>query len=168
MTTFNSANAPALDLAMRAGTLSLRDIAALGRGAAPGFPMGDSVRDGIIYLWHDHWNKAHEIAQSDEGEPDHDFLHGIAHRREGDYGNAKYWFRSAGRHPCLALVAARARAVLNGHPLSARLAPEGTWKPSAFVDLVRDLKNGGDEPLLRALQAMEMIAFHDWLLGGRE
>lgn len=38
---------------------------------------------------------AHEITQADEDDPVHAYLHGIIHRREGDFWNANYWFRRA-------------------------------------------------------------------------
>jgi hypothetical protein len=43
------------------------------------------------------WEKAHAIAQSHEGDPDHDWLHALCHRIEGDDANAGYWYRRAGR-----------------------------------------------------------------------
>ena len=41
---------------------------------------------------------AHEIAQSNEGDPLYDWLHAIVHRIEGDDRNADYWYRRAGQH----------------------------------------------------------------------
>lgn len=38
---------------------------------------------------------AHDLVQSLEGDPIADYLHGIIHRREGDFWNANYWFRMA-------------------------------------------------------------------------
>ena len=43
----------------------------------------------------DGWEKAHAIAQSNEGEPSHDWVHALVHRIEGDDGNAAYWYRRA-------------------------------------------------------------------------
>jgi hypothetical protein len=42
------------------------------------------------------WNKAHAIAQDDEG-VDAAWVHAYLHRVEGDLGNAGYWYRRAGR-----------------------------------------------------------------------
>ena len=50
----------------------------------------------IRYLQRGDWQKAHAIVQNDNT----DFgcwAHGIVHMLEGDLGNARYWFRRAGR-----------------------------------------------------------------------
>lgn len=51
-------------------------------------------------LWWDakgDWDRAHECAQSNEAGPDAAWVHAYLHRREGDPGNAAYWYRRAGR-----------------------------------------------------------------------
>ena len=51
-------------------------------------------------------DRSHTISQdlpSQEGS----FWHGVMHRREGDFGNAKYWFRRVGDHPVFAVIADR-------------------------------------------------------------
>ena len=49
-------------------------------------------------------HRSHTISQ-DLGSAEGSFLHGIMHRREGDYGNAKYWFRRVGDHPVFSQLA---------------------------------------------------------------
>lgn len=43
------------------------------------------------------WQGGHEIVQEHEGHPLADWIHAVAHRMEGDLGNARYWYRRCGR-----------------------------------------------------------------------
>jgi hypothetical protein len=43
------------------------------------------------------WDGAHAIVQRDEREPIACWIHAVLHRIEGDDGNARYWYRRAGR-----------------------------------------------------------------------
>lgn len=50
-------------------------------------------------LWHDgrgDWNRAHQCAQDDHSR-DGSWVHAYLHRKEGDLGNAGYWYSRAGR-----------------------------------------------------------------------
>lgn len=50
-------------------------------------------------LWHDargDWDVAHGIAQDVET-PDGAWVHAYLHRKEGDIGNARYWYSRAAR-----------------------------------------------------------------------
>jgi hypothetical protein len=42
------------------------------------------------------WDGAHAIAQSDERDPLHRWLHGVLHKIEGDGFNSRYWYRGSG------------------------------------------------------------------------
>ena len=53
----------------------------------------------LVALWHDakgNWHAAHSIAQDSEGTGEYDRLHAYLHRKEGDAGNARYWYRRCG------------------------------------------------------------------------
>lgn len=45
------------------------------------------------------WEGAHRIAQDHEGDEVADWIHAVAHRMEGDPGNARYWYRRCRREP---------------------------------------------------------------------
>jgi hypothetical protein len=50
-------------------------------------------------LWHDargDWEKAHGIAQEID-DANGSWVHAYLHRKEGDLGNAAYWYRRADR-----------------------------------------------------------------------
>ncbi len=42
------------------------------------------------------WEQAHLICQYEEGNPQVDLVHALAHWIEADLGNADYWYRRAG------------------------------------------------------------------------
>lgn len=54
--------------------------------------LGTAIR----HLRSGDWQKAHAIVQNDNTEMGC-WAHGIVHLLEGDVGNARYWFRRAGR-----------------------------------------------------------------------
>jgi len=65
--------------------------------AAP--PAGSSL--AVQALWHDargNWDGAHNFAQDDHSR-DGSWVHAYLHRKEGDNGNAGYWYSRAGRTP---------------------------------------------------------------------
>jgi len=60
----------------------------------------DGLSEPLQALWWEKkgdWDKAHKIAQDVTG-PTGSWIHAYLHRREGDEGNAGYWYSRAGRH----------------------------------------------------------------------
>jgi hypothetical protein len=59
----------------------------------------EELQGALLALWWDskgNWEKAHEVAQDVAGS-DGAWVHAYLHRKEGDEGNAGYWYRRAGR-----------------------------------------------------------------------
>src|SRR5438445_6568645 len=58
-----------------------------------------SLTGPLLALWWDargDWDRAHEVAQDVDG-PDGAWVHAYLHRKEGDLGNATYWYSRASR-----------------------------------------------------------------------
>jgi hypothetical protein len=97
-----------------------------------------------LWLYVDELDRSHRISQQLDSSTGA-FWHGIMHRREGDFGNAHYWFRRVGMHPAMASI------------------PE--YDPHAFVDAVA--KAAGTSPMdLVATQRSEWLALFKWCMAG--
>ena len=62
----------------------------------------NGLNRALTALWWDakgEWTRAHESAQVDESEAG-SWIHAYLHRKEGDQGNAAYWYRRAGKPVC--------------------------------------------------------------------
>ena len=58
-----------------------------------------SLSPALLGVWHDlqgHWDQAHESVQGDESK-ESAWVHAYLHRKEGDLGNAAYWYRRAAK-----------------------------------------------------------------------
>jgi len=109
-----------------------------------------------LWLWHDFLDESHTISQSVET-PEGSYWHGIMHRREGDFSNAKYWFRRAGTLPVFQAIASQAAAAVRDEPIDRRMLAmtTGNWDPAAFVDLCQEAHKGGDVSLVRSCVAIQ-------------
>ncbi len=75
---------------------------------AQGKPCPTSLPPALQGLWIDfqgNWDQAHQIVQN-ASDQDSAWVHAYLHREEGDLGNARYWYRRAGRSPSQDTLAA--------------------------------------------------------------
>lgn len=126
-----------------------------------------ALRAGLLQM-HDFLEESHQLSQSVQGAGRHaagDYWHGIMHRREPDYSNAKYWFRRVGRHPVFDELAPEAAGILSAcedqsaRHWESRLRTATGWDPFAFVDLCQLCREQDAEPLgeaARRIQWLEM------------
>lgn len=106
----------AFDFASAVAPQVVRDVA-----------MASACESGL-WLRHHDLDRSHDISQQIDT-PTGSYWHGIMHRLEGDFGNAKYWFRRVGTHPIFPHLAAAAHQITPDNFLS-----RSDWDPFGFID----------------------------------
>ena len=116
--------------------------------------MARAARAGLL-LSAGALEEAHRIVQ-DFDTPEAQYWHGIVHRREPDFSNAKYWFRRLGHHAVFDQLASEAvRGNLCSTAAVKQILQGGRWDSFRFVDLCESCAAGELSELLKELLAIQ-------------
>jgi len=124
-------------------------------------PIGDPrafalVRGGLLYALDD-LDGCHAYFQ-DAGSDLGSYWHGMMHRREGDFDNARYWFRRAGKLPFFDSLHHEAAQ------FSADMANQSSWDPYLFTGQCEQHRFGAEDESgeLAKLQRAEFDVVFDY------
>lgn len=131
-----------------------------------------AVQSGLL-LWNDALTTSHTISQQLQNKTG-SYWHGVMHRREPDYSNAKYWFGRVGDHPVFPILRKRALELLetasDESPLLAyarALQGKENWDAFQFVDWCQAAEGNASTPeavrkFLETLQLEEIKLLLDY------
>jgi hypothetical protein len=133
------------------------DTALLGE-AAPADPALVPLLRGALYYYHNALDYSHKEVQKVDGDTAA-YWHGMVHRREGDFENARHWMRRAGEHPAFQEMLHRAS---DGSPNMAR---QPNWDPFLFINLCEQFRFGeiSYKKELSHLQREEFAVMFDYV-----
>jgi hypothetical protein len=116
----------------------------------------DVIRGGLLYALDD-LAGCHEFFQNTACDLV-GYWHGMMHRREADFDNARYWFRRAGALPFFGTLHSRAAEI------STDAAKQMSWDPYLFTNECEQHRFGADseEASLARLQRAEFEVVFDY------
>jgi hypothetical protein len=130
------------------------DLARLGGFASSVVPYARS----LFLLVAGDIESAHRIVQEAPG-TDGNYLHGMVHRVDADFDNARYWFFRAGVHPASPEIYRRAAA--NSQTISSR----PSWDPSLVTDWLEQSRTEQISEELRTVLQIETEVLLEYFAG---
>lgn len=125
--------------------------------------MARACQAGLL-LGHGALEASHRISQGIHT-PTGSYWHGIMHRREPDFDNARYWFARVGRHPAYPLVLEAAKGCLKGREDGAAfLTYAKEWDAEGFIDYCERVIGSGSEEewVAREIALVEWQVLLEW------
>lgn len=112
-----------------------------------------------LWLRFNYLDQSHTISQ-DLPDSTGSYWHGIMHRREPDYSNAKYWFRRTGNHPAMENLAGKVNLLVSEEKLDrvTQFLTDETWDPMAMVDACEAVARGN----CAKKELLEKVAQLEW------
>ncbi len=118
-----------------------------------------------LWLYVGDLDRSHGLSQGIETR-EGSYWHGIMHRREGDFSNAKYWFRRVSKHEIHAPLGNEAQRLTreSGEPHQTWMPNATVWDSFEFVDLCAAAirESGALAAFCRRLQAREWELLFDY------
>jgi len=112
------------------------------------------IRGALLYAV-DALDAGHRIFQDNSGDLG-SYWHGMMHRREGDFDNARYWFRRAGRLPIFDRMHG---AAANSSP---NMAKQSSWDAYLLTGMCEQAKFGDTEAIPECLR-LQRVEFEELL-----
>ena len=131
----------------------LRSVDLARRGGFP--PSEVQHARSLLLLAAGDVENAHRIAQ-ESSSVNGSYIHGMIHRIEDDFDNARYWFFRTGVHPASPEIYRRAAAN------SPRIASHPTWDAGRVTDWLEESRANGTSEELRTVLRIETEVLLDY------
>lgn len=119
-----------------------------------------------LWLMHHYLDESHTLSKAIDT-PEGCYWHGIMHRREPDYSNAKYWFSQTGEHPLFVSLWETVSPIASSQgadKLAGWASARNSWDPMTFIDLCEAVAGEGseDEKLVCEIAQAECSLLFDY------